>query len=178
MLLGFLAYILIPSYTILFVWGHNWLTTNFSVIGNIVGREEAFVLWGLIIGIYFFCSLRIIVSRMPVSPRGTWLIPLALILLICAISTPYLPGQMPLKSQLHIAFSLLSALCLAGCLGLIVGKLYKNNHKKYRPYLVGLAGIGLFSLFLLCLAGIINSALEIFFTISTVLLVRRLYQSL
>ena len=54
MLLWFTAYILIPAYTILFVQGNNWFTTNFSVIGNVVGREGEFVLWGLIVGIYFF----------------------------------------------------------------------------------------------------------------------------
>lgn len=54
MLLWFTAYILIPAYTILFVQGNNWFTTNFSVIGNVIGREGEFVLWGLIVGIYFF----------------------------------------------------------------------------------------------------------------------------
>ena len=53
MFLWFVTYILIPVYTILFVKGNNWLTTNFSVIGNRIGKKEAFVLWGLIVGIYF-----------------------------------------------------------------------------------------------------------------------------
>ena len=58
MLLWFITYILIPINTILFVQGSNWFTTNFSVIGNRIGREEEFVLWGLMVGIYFFWSLR------------------------------------------------------------------------------------------------------------------------
>ena len=53
MLLWFITYILIPINTILFVQGSNWFTTNFSVIGNRIGREEEFVLWGLMVGIYF-----------------------------------------------------------------------------------------------------------------------------
>lgn len=178
MLLWFTAYILIPAYTILFVQGNNWFTTNFSVIGNVIGREGEFVLWGLIVGIYFFWSLQIIVSRMPVRPRCAWLIPLSLILLTCALITPYLPQKMPLKSGLHIVFSFTSALCLLVCLGLIVWTLYKNDHEKYRLYPIGLTGIGLFSLLLLFLAGIISSALEIFFTIASTLLVHRLYRTL
>ena len=79
MLLGFTAYILIPIYTILFVQGSNLLTTNFSVIGNRIGRQEEFVLWGLIVGIYFFGSLRLIITRMPSMPGYTWLAPLALV---------------------------------------------------------------------------------------------------
>ena len=49
MLLWFITYILIPINTILFVQGSNWFTTNFSVIGNRIGREEEFVLWGLMV---------------------------------------------------------------------------------------------------------------------------------
>ena len=178
MLLWFTAYILIPAYTILFVQGNNWFTTNFSVIGNVVGREGEFVLWGLIVGIYFFWCLQLIVSRMPVRPRCTWLIPFSLMLLTCALITPYLPQKMPLKSVMHIVFSFTSAMCLLICLGLIVWTLYKSDHRKYRLYPIGLTGIGLFSLFLLCLAGIVSSALEIFFTIASTLMVHRLYQKL
>mgnify|MGYP007011763847 CR=1 FL=1 len=50
MLITFTAYILIPVYTLLFVAGSDWFTTNFSVLGNIAGRNEAFVLWGLMVG--------------------------------------------------------------------------------------------------------------------------------
>ena len=178
MLLWFTAYILIPVYTIMFVQGNNWFTTNFSVIGNQLGRQEAFVLWGLLVGIYFFFSLRVIVVQMAVPPKSTWLIPLALFLLPCAVITPYLPEILPLRSTLHIVFSFMAALCLILSIGSILLRLYQDDRKKYRPYLIGLAGIAMISLFLLLLAGIISSALEIFFTITSVLLVRRLYLTL
>ena len=51
---AFTAYVLIPVYTFLFAINSDWFRTNFSVLGNIAGRKEAFVLWGLIVGIYFF----------------------------------------------------------------------------------------------------------------------------
>lgn len=178
MFLSFTAYILIPAYTILFVQGSNWFTTNFSVIGNLIGRQEEFVLWGLMVGIYYFWCLRRIVKRMPQKPRGTWLIPLSLVLLTFAITTPYLPKDLPLKAFLHIIFAFVAAVCLMACLYLIVWKLYQGDRKTYRPYLIGLTGITLFSSFLLVLAGIVSSALEIFFTISTVVMVCRLYRKL
>lgn len=115
---------------------------------------------------------------MAAPPKTSWLIPLALILLVCAVITPYLPEKLPVKSRLHVIFSFMSALCLVLCLGGILWKLYRTDKQKYRPYLIGLAGISFFSLFLLCLAGIISSALEIFFTIASVLMVRRLYLAL
>ena len=178
MFLWFITYILIPTYTIWFVQDSNWFTTNFSVIGNKIGREEEFILWGLIVGIYFFWSLRQIVTRMIISPGHTWLIPLALILLSCAVTTPYLPEKLPLKSHLHLLFAFLAAICLLVCLGRILWVLYLTNQEKYRPYLIGLTGIIFLSLLLFLIAGIISSALEIFFTITLALMVRRLYLTL
>ena len=130
MLLWFTAYILIPVYTIMFVQGNNWFTTNFSVIGNQLGRQEAFVLWGLLVGIYFFFSLRVIVVQMAVPPKSTWLIPLALFLLTCAVITPYLPEILPLRSTLHIVFSFMAALCLILSIGSILLRLYQDDRKK------------------------------------------------
>lgn len=178
MLLWFITYIMIPTYTILFVQGSNWFTTNFSVIGNKIGREEEFVLWGLMIGIYFFWSLRQIVLRMPVAPGFTWLIPLAMVLLACAVTTPYLPETLPLRSRLHIAFAFLAAFCLFLCLWRFIWILYRYNREKYRLFPLGLSGMVLVSFLLFLMAGIISSALEIFFTISSAVMVRRLHLSL
>lgn len=174
MLLNFIAYLLIPAYTVWFVQGSNWFTTNFSVIGNTIGRQEEFVLWGLMVGIYFFYSLRIIIKQMPNKMRGIWLIPLSLLLLTCAITTPYLPEEFPFKSFLHIIFAFLAAVCLMICLYLIVWQLYRLSPNSYRFYLGALIGITIISAILLVVAGIVSSALEIFFTISSVILVRRL----
>lgn len=174
MILNVIAYILIPAYTIWFVEGTDWFATNFSVLGNTIGRKEEFVLWGLIVGIYFFWCLRRIVSFIRPRMRGSSLIPSSLLLLTCALTTPYLPEELPLKSFLHIIFAFMAAVCLMICLYLIVWKLYKTDKDRYRPYLTALASITLISAVLLGLAGIVSSALEIFFTISTVILVRKL----
>lgn len=138
MLITFTAYILIPVYTLLFVAGSDWFTTNFSVLGNIAGRNEAFVLWGLMVGIYFFVCLRKIFRRMPEKPAGTWLVPLALVLLDFAVTTPYLPEMFPLKAYLHIVFAFLAAACLILCVFLTVLKLYQRDPREYRPYLWGI----------------------------------------
>lgn len=177
MFINFIAYGLIPVYTVLFVENSNWFTTNFSVLGNLAERRTEFVLWGLLVGIYFFWCLRRIVAHMKKQPRGTWLIPLSLVLLTFAITTPYLPEALPLKSFLHIIFAFLAAACLMCCLYLIVGTLFSEDRKTYQTYLAGLICITVISLGLLWLAGIVSSALEIFFTISTVVLVRRLYKT-
>lgn len=177
MFINFIAYALIPVYTVLFVENSNWFTTNFSVLGNLAERRTAFVLWGLLVGIYFFWCLRRIIAHMEKQPRGTWLIPTSLVLLTFAITTPYLPEALPLKSFLHIIFAFMAAVCLMCCLYLIVITLWRGNKKTYRIYLAALICITLISAALLCLVGIVSSALEIFFTITTVILVQRLYKT-
>lgn len=175
MFLWFITYIFIPAYTIFFVQDSNWFTTNFSVIGNNIGRQEEFVLWGLTVGIYFYWHLRKIVFQMQLPPKGMWLIPLSLALLTFAITTPYLPEQFPLRSFLHVIFAFTAAVCMTICMILIIWNLFQLKPKKYRPYLFGLTGIVMISILLLLLTGIVSSALEIFFVISSTVMVRRLY---
>lgn len=173
MFLSFLSYIIIPIYTFLFVKGYGWFTTNFSVIGNL-HRKDAFVFWGILIGFFFYRVLREIVRHMKVKPRGTALIPLSLVLLFCAVTTPYLPELFPFKSFLHIVFAFLAAVFLLLCLYLIIWKLYQTDRSRYRPFLLSLAGITAGSAVLLVLVGIVSSALELFFTLTSVILARRL----
>ena len=175
MFLGFVAYILIPAYTILFVADSNWFTTNFSVLGNEIGQQEKFVLWGLIVGIYFFWCLRRIVANIPASRWSTWLIPFDLLLLVFAITTPYLPDRFPVQAFLHFVFAFFSAIVLAIILFLIIWKLYQKDPMQFRPFLRGLGIITIISFALLYKAGFVNSALEIFVTVSGSILVYRLY---
>lgn len=177
MFLWFVTYILIPAYTIFFVQGNNWFTTNFSVIGNRIEQQEEFVLWGLLVGIYFYWHLRKIISAMEPAPKARWLIPLALTLLTFAITTPYLPQQFPLKSFLHVIFAFTAAVCLTVCIFLILWALFRKNPSKYSPYLRSLAAITAISALLLISAGIVSSALEIFYTIAAAVLVRKMYLS-
>lgn len=175
------AYVVIPVFTILFALDSNLFTSNFSVIGSQIGRQEEFVLWGLIVGIYFFWCLQRISSYAAFQsrrkPKGMWLAPLALMLLAFAITTPYLPKRFPLAALLHVSFAFLSAVCLALDILLTVWSLYRRDKKRYRPFLIGLTGIVLCSLALLLMCGIVSSALEIFFTISSAVLVQRLYEA-
>ena len=53
MLLSCIAYAVIPIYTLLFIRGTNWFTSNLSVIGSLPTRRAAFFLLGVIIGCAF-----------------------------------------------------------------------------------------------------------------------------
>lgn len=178
MTMNVLAYFLIPIYTVLFTRGYGWFTTNFSVIGNIMDKKLAFLTWGLMVGLYFYLVYRSIAKYMALHSLTARLIPGALLLLFFAITTPYLPDEMPFKSFLHIVFAFVSTVLLLAFLLSVCWQQYRADPGAYRPYLAALAVIAVVSAGLLALAGIVSSALEIFITVTTVLLSRRLTRRL
>ncbi|MCC8027504.1 MAG: hypothetical protein LIP16_19635 [Clostridium sp.] len=169
-----LAYFIIPVYTVLFTRGYNWFTTNFSVIGNIFDRKLAFFVWGMIVGGYFYMIYRRVKSLVRMKPACACLMPSALALLFCAITTPYLPDELPLKSFLHIVFAFISTVLLVLFLLAAVRGQRMVHPGEYGGYLAGLAAIVGVSAVLLVLAGIVSSALEIFITLTTVIFSERL----
>lgn len=168
------AYLFLPGMSLLFVRGSNWLTTNLSVLGNDSERQNAFVFWGLFVGIYFFTLLEKISGHLPSPPKGTVFVPLSLLLLTCALTTPYLPEQLPFRSFLHVLFAFLSAVCLALFVALLVFSLYRRRPDQFFLYPVGLSSILSGCILLFLAAKIISSALEIFFVLSLSLLCRTL----
>ncbi len=173
------AYIVIPIYTLLFVSGTDWFSTNLSVIGSWPDRRFAFTGLGLVLGLYFYTILKRLMSHLPRHRNETLCVNLALLLLLLAVATPYLPRQMPLQSFLHIVFALLSSILLLLCLYRIVWLLSSTSgdaRRFLKPYKIMLLFITLISGLLLFLAGIISSALEIFFVLSATVMVQRLYR--
>ena len=178
MLLSLTAYAVIPLYTIMFVSGTNWFTSNLSVIGSFPDRRAAFLFMGITIGLYYLIVLRRLLSCLPHRNLETGLLYTAFFLLILAILTPYLPHAVPFQSFLHVAFAFTSSMLLALCLYLILrhlSALSQASRRFLRPYRVSMVMIIAVSGILLVIAGIISSALEIFFIIATTILVQRLY---
>lgn len=178
MTMNVMAYFIIPAYTVLFTRGYGWFTTNFSVIGNIMDKKLAFFTWGVIVGVYFYLVYRSILRQTVLKPLAARLVPAALLLLFFAVTTPYLPDELPLKSFLHIVFAFVSTVLLLVFLFVVTWQNYRLSPGVYRPFLAGLAGIVAVSAALLALAGIVSSALEIFLTVTTVVLSRRLTRRL
>lgn len=173
-----LAYLVIPAYTIAFTGGYNWFTTNFSVIGNLLDKKLAFLIWGIIVGLYFYLIHRQIKPMVRLNALFSNLIPAALILLFFAITTPYLPDEMPLKSFLHIVFAFASTVLMLLFLAAVAWSRRRISPRLCRLYLSGLAAIVSVSMVLLAMAGIISSALEIFITLTTVAMSERLMSRL
>ena len=162
-MMNLLTYVVLPIYTVLLAAGYNWFTFNFSVIGYSLGRRDAFLFWGLLVGICYGRTLS--------SARGQTLfkvfIPLDLFILFCAVTTPYLPQVFPLKAILHILFAAAAAILLLLFLTGLTWRLSRKDPKCSPSFYCCLA-IAAVSVLLFLLAGIVSSSLEIFFTLSTI----------
>lgn len=184
MLLNLFTYLIIPLLTLDLASGYNWLTTNFSVIGSQWNRQTEFTLWGILVGGYYFFCLQAVIGRLPIgkiskSRKHLLFVTtvLALVCLVFAITTPYLPEITPFKSSLHVVFALAASAFLLIALYLTVWQLFRLCPKRYFYFFLGLILISIFCAILFLTVGIITSALEIFFTLSTGVLVNRLYGS-
>ncbi len=169
------AYFIIPIYTILFAWGTDWFTLNFSVLGNLSARKNLFFLWGVIVGTYFYYVLKRIIGGLPRNKKETAFSAAALLFLALAVITPYLPDSQPFHAVLHVLLSFLASISLLICLYMVIWKLYCMNKEVYRPYLHCLLMITAMSAFLFFLTGIVSTVLEIFFTLSCTILLQKLY---
>ncbi len=180
MLLTLTAYVVIPIYTLLFISGTDWFSTNLSVIGNWPARQTAFFFLGLIIGLYYHQVLSRLLTLLPRHRWESFLLHLAFTLLLCGVTTPYLPEEVPLQSFLHVIFAFLAAVLLTLCLYLTLWQLSLlsgRNRRRLKPYRISLMAITAVSILLLFTVGIVSSALEVIFILSTTFLTQKLYEN-
>ena len=175
-MLNLLAYFVIPIYTIWFVGDTDWFALNLSVLSSQAERRNAFFIWGILVEVFFYLALKKIIFLLPRKKAAMTVMNTACILLALGITTPYLPERLPFQSFLHVAFAFSASLLLLVCLYQITLSLYKRNRPYYETYLVALVFITTISGLLLLAAGIVSSALEIFFTISSCIFVRKLHK--
>ncbi|MBS6532158.1 MAG: hypothetical protein KH338_00825 [Oscillospiraceae bacterium] len=177
--LDLFACFLIPAYTLLFAGSVEWFGTNFSVIA-VTGEDHywGFVYWGVLAGGYFavmLTKLALILPRLWQRIAVCLLTLLACLALGYALAIPYLPDDFPGFASLHVVLAAGACVLLLLALLLVLLLLYRRGPERYRPLLVrwGLIAGGSGLLFLL--AGMVSSALEVFFTITAALLTRRLW---
>ena len=173
------ACFLIPAYTLLFAGNREWLRSNFSVIA-VLGEDQyrGFVLWGLLAGGYFLVmlvGLSTLLPRPGARAGVLTLTTLAILSLGYAVVIPYLPAHFPKYAALHILLAALASVLLMGALLVCLLVLRREEPERWRKPLWGwlfiVAGSGL----LFWLAGIVSTALEVFFTISATLLARDMW---
>ena len=177
--LDFTACFLIPCYTLLFAGSVKWFGTNFSVIA-VTGADHyrGFVYWGVLAGGYFFVML----SRLAFTLPKRWERTLVRLLAVCAVlsltyavAIPYLPEYFPKYAALHVLLAALSCVLLMLALLVILLSLrWTGPERWHRPlWAWGLIVLGCAVLFLI--SRMVSTALEVFFTIATALLTRRIW---
>lgn len=171
-MLDLLSYVIVPLYTLLFSGEHNLLTSNFSVIGNMLGQKEGFLLWGFLLALCLVIILSRTSENLDLPAPKRHLVLAALAALFLSITTPYLPEEFPFKSFMHVLLAALSAFFLILYLLFASIALYRLHPPAGATALTVLGTILIGSLLLLIHAGIISSALEIFFSISAIFLGR------
>lgn len=181
MVSSFMAYCVIPAYILVFVRNSDWLSSNLSVIGSWPERRVAFFFLGLLIGVYYLVILRRLLSLLPRHVPESLLLWTAFALLMLAVSTPYLPETVPLQAFLHVVSAFSSSVLLALCLWLTfrhLSGLSPDLMEFLRPYRASMAVIGAVCAGLLLIAGIISTAMEIYFLTTTIVLVQKTYTHL
>lgn len=173
-LLDLFACFLIPLYTLLFTHDTRWFTTNFSVIAAARDQRHGFFLWGMV-GVYLLCVLLPVMAALP-RPLWPRLCLLGgFLLLLSAVVLPYTPDELPKIADLHVICAFTASCLLVLSLFLLLLQKARQDRQRYWDCMKWLGVTVLLSLVLFAMVGIISSALEIFFVLSTTLLARRLW---
>lgn len=175
--LDFFACFLIPAYTLLFAGSVQWFGTNFSVIA-VTGPDHyrGFVWWGILAGSYFFVMLSKLAFLLP----RRWERNLVRLLTVCAVlalsyavAIPYLPACFPKYAALHVLLAAGACVLLMLALLIILLALRRIDPARWRRPLRGWGLIVAGSALLFLIPMMVSTALEVFFTISAALLIRR-----
>lgn len=175
--LDFFACFLIPAYTLLFAGSVEWFGTNFSVIA-VTGPDHyrGFVYWGILAGSYFFVMLSRLAFALPLHRERVvvrLLTVCAVLSLAYAVAIPYLPAYFPKYAALHVLLAAGACVLLMLALLVVLLALRRTDPARWRRPLQswGLIVAGSAVLFLIPM--MVSTALEVFFTISAALLIRR-----
>lgn len=174
MVQDFVAYLLIPLATLLLAGEAGWLTTNFSVIGSQGWGRLAFLIWGLLVGLYFYRQLGMLRIALG-GGRGIELgRRLALIFFFLSIATPYLPQATPIRADIHVILALTATILLFFVVLQLALIARRKSPRGGRAYLLGMAVIGAVTSILLAVAGMVSTALEVFLVLSNLILLGRM----
>lgn len=177
--LNFFSCFLIPGYTLWFAGSVEWFRTNFSVIAVTgVDNYRGFIYWGILLGSYFLVMLTRLALVLPRFRQrlGMHLLTLAACLCLAyALAIPYLPAYFPKYAALHVLLAALASVLLMVALLLCLLSLRRAAPQKYRSLLRAWIGITVICAILFFIPKMVSSALEVFFSISSVLLTRKLW---
>ena len=128
----------------------------------------------MLVGVYLLCVLLPVMAALP-RPLWPRLCLLGGFLLLSAVVLPYTPDELPKIADLHVICAFTASCLLVLSLFLLLLQKARQDRQRYWDCMKWLGVTVLLSLVLFAMVGIISSALEIFFVLSTTLLARRLW---
>ena len=177
--LDFFTCFLIPAYTLLFAGSVEWFGTNFSVIA-VTGPDHyrGFVYWGVLAGGFFF----VILSRLAFAlPRRSARV-LVRLLTVCAVlslayavAIPYLPEYFPKYAALHVLLAAGACVLLMLALLAVLLALRPADPARWKKPLRAWGAIVAGSALLFLIPRMVSTALEVFFTVSTALMDKKIW---
>lgn len=191
----FLGYFAIPFLTVALSRETPLFSTNFSSIRTASKRQGEFLVWSLLLLSYLFLCLLPFLRRAAshaegkgsetggkntdaaASGRPRLLLPLffgCAALLLTAVFTPYLPREKPFLSQIHVYASVWSSVSFLALLFSAVLSLCRESRKEGRLLFFLLTAAASFCLSSYIVTGIVNSAMEIVYTLACCVTANRL----
>ncbi len=161
------VYVLViyPLYTAWFAAHASILTENLSYVGNLEGMHLHFMLWGTLTILALLPGVRLCIEYSLFKKRHRLLTSIAAILLVCAVTLPYLPRQFPFFSFLHIVLSFAAPLSLIGAVLLIYMDLAMLYPKLMGKILAVFGTLCIVALGIYLKYGSVNTLVEIFLSI-------------
>lgn len=162
----FYSFFLIPALTFWLLEGFSLTGTNFSVIGNRGGRKLLFLLWGALIGNYFYLYVKDLMELG--NCRDKWarfFLSAAFFCFICGIGIPYLPKLVPVLSRIHILAAFSGPVLLFGALFRFLLTLERQSGRRLWGQRLVHLFFGMSSFGLLFWFEMVTGLLELFLTL-------------
>lgn len=166
-----------PLATLAYAGRSPWFLTNFSVLGGGEGRP-VFLLWGATAGLYFCrftgqllkisasCSQTAFGRRAGRPLPEAALLSLSAIFFAAALFLPYRPERSLPLSGLHTACAFLASAGLSAAVLLSAGRLCRLWPQLFLPFFPMAAAAACVAAVLFLAAGMVSTALEVYFSLS------------
>ena len=180
MAFDFIGYFAVPFLTVALSRETALFSTNFSSIRTANHRQGEFLVWSFFLLIYLlFCFLPFFYRRsLPRRRKWDGMLLLFLgcgLLLLTSVFTPYLPREEPFLSQIHVYASVWSAVSFFFFLVLAVLPVYFHRQREGRVLFCLLTAAAAFCASSYLITGIVNSAMEIVYTLTCCTVANRLH---
>lgn len=170
---AFISLYVIPIFTIIIASKLSWTESNLSIIGNYYDSQKELFIWGILVAFFILFFMHNIFDRISYKDllSEVFLYGVCLLILL-AVTTPYLPDQFPVKSKFHEGFAFFIPIAFSFLIFRFLRFLHNMDKKYFMIFWIYLLIIVIISILMLSRHGYVTSLLEIFVTLSICYFIR------